>query len=277
MPNVDVSVVVAHRDDPVRLVRALDSIAAQTYAVCEVLVVDDASDPERRIAAQEAVDRFPGATLIPLSINQGPATARNAGWDRARGAWVAFLDSDEVWHEQKIARQVVALSAAPRLPTLVASRVVQLRPSDVPAQFTGSALPGSSGAVAHLARRHLLVRNPFPTSSVMVRRDLPIRFTAGMRHCEDYDLWLRMAGDGGLMLKVDAPLVARFKFPFGHSGLSGDVRAMMHGEVESFARARRRGDLTLAEWAFATSVMGVRFVRQSLLHKRRSRRGYPTA
>ena len=83
------------------------SVLAQTLDDIEVIVVDDASgdDTGARVAA------FDDARIsyVALAVNQGGGAARNAGIRRARGEFVAFLDSDDVWLPNKLASQVAGL------------------------------------------------------------------------------------------------------------------------------------------------------------------------
>jgi glycosyltransferase involved in cell wall biosynthesis len=90
------------------LADALDSVAAQTYAPLETIVVDDGSpDASAEIAASR-----PGVRLVRQS-NQGVAAARNAGLAVARGELLAFLDQDDEWLPDKLALQVAHLLEHP--------------------------------------------------------------------------------------------------------------------------------------------------------------------
>jgi glycosyltransferase involved in cell wall biosynthesis len=90
---------------------ALDSIFAQTYRPLEILVADDGS-----------TDRTPGIVAgfgdrvrYLRQENQGPAAARNLGIRAATGNFIAFLDADDLWHPEKLARQMARFQARPEL------------------------------------------------------------------------------------------------------------------------------------------------------------------
>ena len=93
------------------LAEALDSILAQTWRPVEVIVVDDGStDGTAHIAAGY------GAEVSYIhQANAGPAAARNRGLDAARGEFIAFLDADDLWHKEKLARQMARFEARPEL------------------------------------------------------------------------------------------------------------------------------------------------------------------
>lgn len=91
------------------LKEALDSVLAQTYRALELIVVDDGStDGTAGVAAE-----FAGRLTYIRQRNQGPEAARNTGIERAGGEFVAFLDADDVWHEEKLARQLAVFETKP--------------------------------------------------------------------------------------------------------------------------------------------------------------------
>ena len=91
--------------------QTIDSILGQTYRPIEVIVVDDGStDRTADVAAGY------GAPVRLISQpNAGPAAARNTGIEAARGVFLAFLDSDDLWHEEKLERQMQRFAARPEL------------------------------------------------------------------------------------------------------------------------------------------------------------------
>lgn len=97
-----VSVVVATRNRPELLERALKSIAQQSYDNFEVIIVDDGSDESETDAYKKIFDGLDEKFRLervspPGSHCTGPATARNVGIFRAKGEFVAFLDHDDIW------------------------------------------------------------------------------------------------------------------------------------------------------------------------------------
>src|SRR5688572_23408840 len=81
---------------------ALDSILGQTYQPLRVVVADDGStDKTAEVAAHY------GARIIYLhQSNQGYAASKNLGLNAAQGDFVAFLDADDLWHPEKLERQM---------------------------------------------------------------------------------------------------------------------------------------------------------------------------
>ena len=119
--------------------------------------------------------------------------------------------------------------------------------------------------------RHI-VRNPHTTSSVLMRRTVPARFTPGRFYAEDYELWIRVAALGEV-LTLPTPLAYFHKDPFGTSGLSSRIWRMIVGEHRTFVILRREGVLSLPQFLIAELVMTARIGRRLVLRTARSVRG----
>ena len=78
----------------------------QTYSNIEVLVVDDCSKDNSIEVVNDLAKADHRLRCIPLSKNQGAAVARNRGLDEARGQYIAFLDSDDLWSTDKLEKQL---------------------------------------------------------------------------------------------------------------------------------------------------------------------------
>ncbi|WP_158059677.1 glycosyltransferase family 2 protein [Halorussus halophilus] len=91
------------------LPRAIDSVLDQTFEDFELLVVDDASTDETRDVVTGYDDER--VTYLAHDENQGACAARNTGLEAATGEYIAYFDSDDVWHEEKLERQIDRLDA----------------------------------------------------------------------------------------------------------------------------------------------------------------------
>jgi len=93
---------------------AIESVLAQTFADWELIIVDDGSrDGTREIAERYAADH-PGRITVIAQPNSGVVVARNTAIRAARGTYIAFIDSDDLWHPEKLARQVACFRFTPR-------------------------------------------------------------------------------------------------------------------------------------------------------------------
>lgn len=99
-----VSVIIPTYNREKTILRALQSVLDQTYANIEVLVIDDGStDSTAEIVNSISDERV---KYIVLEKNGGPAGARNVGVQMASGEWIAFQDSDDCWHKDKLEVQM---------------------------------------------------------------------------------------------------------------------------------------------------------------------------
>ncbi|WP_158542160.1 glycosyltransferase family 2 protein [Pedobacter chinensis] len=84
----------------------LNSVIVQDYKNWELIVVDDKSNDDTCKIVEEFTSRYRNIKLISLLKNEGVSNARNIGMLEARGKYIAFLDSDDVWMENKLSRQI---------------------------------------------------------------------------------------------------------------------------------------------------------------------------
>ena len=240
------------------LSRALESIAAQTRPPHETLLVDDGNAPAEAGAIEATAARFPAlrARVVRLPENRGAGSARNAGWAEARTPLLAFLDADDAWHPRKLELQAALMEAQPGL-ALSGHATCVLSPGEsLPAVARGS------GAVRALGSFPLLVVNPLATPTWMVRRALPVRFAEGKRHVEDHLLLMELALRGHPLAALELELAALFKPSLSRSGLSSQLWAMERGELDAYARLRKRDLIGRAAQAGLSALSLVKFLRR---------------
>jgi len=177
---------------------AVDSVLAQTFTDWELLIADDGSDEETCDYLQslarpgQSLER-PGVKVLRLPHSGNPGAVRNAACRIAGGEYIAFLDSDDVWHPHKLALQVASLdSRRDRGWSSTAFAVIDAAGT----LLTGERArrwPASEGWIlGGLIKMQSVIAMP----TVMVRRQLLVKaggFDTAQRMCEDYDLWLRLA------------------------------------------------------------------------------------
>lgn len=110
-PRFDVSVVIPTHNRADLLPRTLASILDQTLRPAEVIVVDDGSTD----GTEQLARSFPPPVKYVRIENSGVCRARNVGSDRAAAPWIAYCDSDDLWHPRKLEAQARLLQAVPGL------------------------------------------------------------------------------------------------------------------------------------------------------------------
>ncbi len=183
-----VSVVIPAYNEPGFLAEALAGVAAQTFADFEVIVIDDGS-PRDLTSALDAAAGLGDRLRFVRQDNAGGGAARNHGIELAQGEWVAFLDHDDRWLAEKLARQMEVVDRH-RDAGMVFCQYHSFGGEGDDAPFPSSA-PATVGMADLL--RSTLIRT---LSVVLVRRDVLIEvgmFRTDLSTANDLELYHRIA------------------------------------------------------------------------------------
>ena len=184
MPKV--SVIIPTYNRLPMLKEAVDSVLAQDFEDLELIVVDDGSTDG---TAEEMKEYRGRVKLIEHTENRGVSAARNRGILHAKGKYIAFLDSDDLWVKGKLKIEVAFLNDNPHYPLCYTDEIwirkgKRVNPMLKHAKYSGwifeKCLP-------------LCIISP---SSVMMKRILFSKvglFDEALPVCEDYDFWLRVS------------------------------------------------------------------------------------
>ncbi|MFC4596949.1 glycosyltransferase family 2 protein [Cohnella hongkongensis] len=197
--NPLVSVVIPFYNDPY-LEEAVKSVYAQTYEPLEVIVVDDGS--VRETEALRRLERAGGLQVL-RQRNRGTASALNAGFRLARGAYLAWLSSDDRFLPDKIEKQVRYMQETGYAISHTAFRRIS---EDGIAEAYPVLLP--EGSMRHFYRR-MLLSNVVNGCTVMMAASLFARyggFNERWTYTHDYELWLRVILSGHPIGYLRSPL-----------------------------------------------------------------------
>jgi teichuronic acid biosynthesis glycosyltransferase TuaG len=106
MQNNLVSIITPSYNSKNFIKETIDSVLAQTYPNWEMIIVDDKSNDESVTYIENLIKNETRIKLLPLNENVGAAMARNKALAIAKGKYIAFLDSDDVWFAQKLEEQL---------------------------------------------------------------------------------------------------------------------------------------------------------------------------
>jgi glycosyltransferase involved in cell wall biosynthesis len=180
------------------LPRSIESVRQQTHAVDEVVLVDDGSSD----GSADVARKYGDLVRVLEQENAGAAAARNKGIREAKGDWIAFLDSDDVWDSTKIEKQLATAERFPQAKLVFCDTVVYTGDEiTMPSRFGLGGLYGAEvekdGDMALYDRalfKRMITQSRVITSAVMVRNDLPeLEFAEHIWGSEDWYLWLRLA------------------------------------------------------------------------------------
>ncbi len=165
--------------------RAIDSVLNQTLQPSQIIVVDDASTNGSTKIVESYGERV---ELVKLEKNSGVSKARNEGIKRAKGEWIAFLDSDDEWISTKLKMQMEFLERYPEI-LFVHTGEQWVRDGKRVKQKAHHKKPRG------LCFEENLEFCKIAPSSVVIHRSIFDRvgiFDESLEVCEDYDLWIRV-------------------------------------------------------------------------------------
>lgn len=188
-----VSVVVPAYNAEAYVEIAVRSALRQTYATIEIAVVDDGSEDQTSNLLKTIRD---DRMRVIYQTNSGVACARNRGIQMARGLFIAFLDADDTWAPEKLARQLAAMTANPDW-VAVGSHMNYISPAGRTLGIAGQPVADHENTEVRAARLM-----PFPLSSLLVKREALDRVgffepdLATLGQVEDLDFLSRIARHG---------------------------------------------------------------------------------
>ncbi len=219
-PAPKVSVIIPSYQTAGLIASCLDSVFAQTYQDFEAVVVNDGSPdtPELEKALQPYMDRI----VYIKQENKRAAGARNNAIRRARGEFVAFLDSDDTWLPDHLASQMQMFAENPAL-DLAYSDALLVGDPKRKVSFMEECPSQGEATFAALIRECCQI----PVSTVVARKQAIVKaglFDEKLLRCDDYDMWVRTAFSGA---KIGYNRKLQARVFNGRPGSLGQSRAKM--------------------------------------------------
>lgn len=251
------SVIIPTHGRPDALRRAVGSVLEQTFADLEVIVVDDCGMPPAEPFDDAQV------RVVRLAHNQGVSAARNRGIEEAKGAWVAFLDDDDVWYPGRL--------------EAIANEIAKVN-SDRYAIFTTDLHIDDDGFIAGTYtderpfhnKDQLLqsILRPYLTVMFVARTDLLAEiggFDTVLRGAEDADILARLMLAGGQVRLIPEVLGCYNR----GVGRTRDHEVTWSGKLLWLNKLKNRPELTIEE--LAAIDVALKETRNRLLRVRATR------
>jgi len=219
----------------------LNSVFSQTYSNYEVIVVNDGSPDTAEL--EKVLAPFRDRLIYLEQENKGPSAARNNAIGKARGEFVAFLDSDDIWLPDYLAEQIRFLNGEQAF-DMVYSDATLFGDGPLSGRRFMESAP-STGPVTFESL--LLYQTSVITSCTVVRRQSVIDaglFDERFVRCEDFDLWIRLAHRGA-RIGFQEQVLARHRMHI--ASLAANQIAMVESQIEILKKAKQNLKLSDAQ------------------------------
>lgn len=252
-----VSVVVPCYNVADTLERAVLSVLLQTRLPKEIILVDDKSNDDTWHEMVRLQVKYGDITIIKIyqnEVNCGAGETRNYGWEKANEEYIAFLDADDAWFAYKLEIQYDVMRKNPNL-TMSCHRMAnnvdryEINDYDV-----------------CLINKHLaLYKNPIMTPSVMIKRNIKLRFKKGKRYSEDCWLWNHILMSNLQVMYIKAELARVYKNFYGDSGLGNALLEMERGEINNYIDLYKEGLLNCIYMYSAIIFSLLKFIKRLMV------------
>ncbi|MEA1998480.1 MAG: glycosyltransferase [Euryarchaeota archaeon] len=226
-----VSVCMAHYNRPKLLEQAAQSIENQTYPNIELIVVDDASDPENVQRVREIKKKYPFMSVHYKSRNEYLGAARNKAINLAAGEYILIMDDDNVAKPEEIEVLVRAmrLTKADVLTVTMDMFIGKGQPESSESSGLGLFLGGYAAGGA--------LRNIFGDANAMYRREVfdDFQYTTDRVGFEDWELFAKLALAGKVIMTVPEPLYYYRVQPGQSMLLTGDGFQNMNRAMRAYS------------------------------------------
>ena len=231
----EVSIIIPTKNRPDLLNRAIISVLNQTYEDWELFIIND---------SDRAVSMNSSDARIHQTDNKnkpGANGARNTGINLARGKYIAFLDDDDAWDQNKLFKQVKLMDSTNAILCYSGKNIVMQKNNDTITRF--------SYRTDFLSSKFTLQIHNYigTTSSVIIKKDSSsngcIKFDEDLHSLQDYDLYLRLIKKGNFVGIPEGLVTYYFDDSITH--ISVDKKALLKSAWKIFIKQRGFYRLTI--------------------------------
>lgn len=217
----------------------IESVLAQTHGNWEMLIAEDCSPDDTRAVVAQWAARDPRVRLIPMPKNGGPAAARNGALAQARGRWIAFLDSDDLWLPRKLERSLAHARATGAALVFTGFRRIS---------FDGARTGAYIGVPRTLTYRQLLGNTAIATSTVLLDREQTGEVRMKPVFYDDFACWLEILRRGLVAHGLDEDLMRYRVMP---ASVSRNKKRSAQEVWKAYRQVEHLGPLASA-WHFSS-------------------------
>lgn len=256
-----VSVIIPVYNAENSILACLNSVTNQNFSNYEIIIINDGSRDDSSQLILEFIESHKSHTIVYFSQeNKGASAARNSGLKKAKGEFIAFIDSDDTWHLTKLQRQVEILQNHSTIDLVATNRNNE--------KFTRFFLT-KFDQLTPISLKLFLLKNFLLTPTVIFKREIIDTvgfFDEEITHAEDMHFLMRIAAQYNCYLLNESLVTTGFGKPsFGHSGLSGNTWKMGLGELKNITIAYKKGFLNTLNYCFTYSFSFLKFIRRIII------------
>jgi hypothetical protein len=168
------------------------------------------------------------------------------------------LDADDTWHPQKLEIQANWMLKHPNY-------VLTCHDYEIYSKVKAKKVVFETINERTLSWRRLLFNNIIATRTVMLRKKITQRFPIGVRHAEDYYLWIAALRNESKAMKLCLPLAFSYKNDFGSGGLSKDLQEMHKGVISCLDKFYNDRSISKVTHLLAVTFEKIKYLRRRLL------------
>lgn len=246
---MSISVIIPCFNSETTIETTIYSVFNQTLKPVEIICVDDGSSDSTVLILKKLKEVSPIeiSFLIIQQENSGPSRARNKAVIRSNCEYVAFLDSDDVWHPKKLE---IMFQFALNYDLDFLYHLYSPLPYDEEICLKNILLKKKK-------RYSFALKNFIATPTVFVRKSKFPKFPEHLSYCEDYCCWL-MSTQSSFYF-VDKHLANGFKKPLGESGLSSNIYKMHKGFIDALLYLRKKKKISFSFFLLAYILEYLKF------------------
>ena len=261
--NNKISIVIPTHNRDNLLKRAIQSVVDQTYKNIEIIVVDDASLCDN----QSIINSFDIPIIYyKFEINQGGNICRNKGAELANGGYIAYLDDDDTWKEDKLRKQLRLMKENNLDLSYTGKNIITVNPffEEISRRYSFS-----KPSYKNNLKKSIMSKNFIgTTSSIIVKKEKfkeVSGFDISMPALQDYEFYIRCINKGFNIVGIDEPLIDYYRYQ-KKSAISKNLKKNFNAYQLILKKNRTQSYFYLLKIRFIKSMLK-RLLKSSLKFK----------
>lgn len=259
---MQLSIIIPCFNSETTILRSLNSIIAQDISIkYEIIIIDDGSTDNTSFIVNKFINKYNNIQIVYYKKNNGGvSSARNCGIKLSKGEYIALLDSDDIWEENKINTQIEILTKNSQIDFLGTNRNNERH------FFV------SKKKYIYKMNYFLLFSKWWPsTPTVIFKKSILNKvglYNENLKYAEDGEFYYRVVKHANLyVLNRSFVKTCPEKDTYGDSGLSSNLSKMYHGEIFILKSAFFNKDITIFHFIIFYLFVTIKFYRRILLKK----------